>query len=603
MELKFKSHVRLIREALNLLPKNDQRKLFLIVLTQISLAVLDLVSITLIGVTASLSLAGINSGDYPNIVERALTYLQISEYTFQQQVAVLAITSGLILVLKTALSALLTRKIVYFLNLRTALITSTLTKRILLQPYDYVKTKNPAELLYSLTRGVNNLITGLLGAFSLIVVEAFLLLLISLGALFYDPVLTIFSLVFFGVIGLVQSRFLNAKAEFSQSESVREMVDSERQILESLNLYRELHLRNARSRSVNLLVESRRKMAKWTARVQFMPYVAKYIMEISLVVGALLLAGSQFITKDAMSAVTTLSVFLVAATRVSPSILRLQQGMIIFRARTGDSQNTLKLIRELKENESPIDSERAESSISRPRGKIELRDVAFTYIGNSDSDVSRVNLLIEPGRMVALIGPSGGGKSTLIDLMMGALTPSSGSVFIDDLPVRDFISRFPCKIGFVAQESYFSDASIRDNLMVGLGDVSFSDLDHWKLLSSVGLKDEIQALPEGINSLIGERGSKLSVGQRQRLSLARALVTDPSILLLDEPTSALDQSSEDLITRTLKDYKGKKTIVVVAHRLETVKSADLVAYVRNGTIEATGSFEEMLQVTTSENLR
>lgn len=599
----FANHARLIREALNLLPLKDQRKLFLIVLVQIGLAFLDLISITLIGITASLSLIGIQSGNYPDLVERVLTFLQLSDLSFQHQVAVLATISGATLILKTALSALLTQKIVFFLNLRTALVTSTLTSRILNQPYDYIKSRNPAELLYSLTRGVVNLMTGVLGSASLIIVESCLLILVAIGAFFFDPVLTIFALVFFALIGLVQSRFLNAKAEYSQSESTRELIESETRILESLNLYRELHLRDARAKSINLLIGSRRKMAKLSARVQFMPYVAKYIMETSLVVGALLLAGTQFLLKDAVSAFTTLSVFLVAATRVSPSILRLQQGMIIFRARTGDSKKTLELIGELRYAVTGVGSIQVDSNLGQPNGRIELKDVSFTYQGNSERDIKKIDLLVHPGKLVALIGPSGGGKSTLIDLLMGALIPSSGTVLIDDIPAKEFIKRFPGKIGFVAQESYFSNSSVRENLVIGLDEVSLTDFDYWKLLSRVGLEEDIRALPDGIQSLVGERGSKLSVGQRQRLSLARALVTDPKVLLLDEPTSALDHASEDLITKILNDLKGEKTIVVVAHRLETVKSADLVVFVRKGAIEGTGSFEEMAKLTIGENLQ
>jgi len=447
---------------------------------------------------------------------------------------------------------------------------------------------------------VNSLISGILGAVSQIITEISLLLVVLLGLFFYDPYITFFCLIYFGSIAYFQTRQLRVIAELSQSQSAKSLVKSEGQILDSLSLYRELHARDARMPQINSLIATRTEMANLNSKVLFMPYVTKYTMEIALVFGGVLLMSSQFLAKDAVSALATLSVFLVAATRVTPAMLRLQQALIRFKASTGDSSRTLEMMSELEDfletSEPPMILECAQ------QGEIKVINLEFRYRDGFENTIRGLSFSVKPGEMVAIVGPSGNGKSTLLDLLMGALLPNSGQVLLEGMAPVQFVKKFPGKIGYVAQESIFTKSSIRENLIIGLGESEIDQSKLWEALNQVGLGDLVASMPSKLESTLGERGLKLSTGQRQRLSLARALLTQPRYLFLDEPTSALDNQSETLITKLINSLRGKTTIVIIAHRLETIQRADKVIKIVNGEIASSGRFEDIFNETEIANL-
>lgn len=564
------------------------------------MALLDLFSIGIVGLVASISLFGIQSRQLPDSISNIIEAIRLDNYSFQIQVAVLGILAGILLIAKSVFSAFISRKILFFLNQRAAVTTATLLEDVLGKPYDYIKTRSPAEILFSLTRGVNSLISGILGAASQILTEIFLLFVVLFGLFFYDLYITFFCTIYFGTIAYLQTRRLKVIAELSQSQSAKSLVRSESQILDSLNLYRELHIRDARIPQIKSLIATRTEMANLNSKVLFMPYVTKYTMEIALVFGGVLLMASQFLAKDAVNALATLSVFLVAATRVTPSMLRLQQALIRFKASTGDSSRTLEMMRELENF--PESSEQPMTLEGAQIGEISVSELEFRYRDGFENTIRGVSFNVKPGEMVAIVGPSGNGKSTLLDLLMGALLPNSGQVLLGGMAPVHFVREFPGKIGYVAQESIFTKFSIRENLNIGLGESEIDESKLWNALNRVGLDELVASMPLKLESPLGERGLKLSTGQRQRLSLARALLTQPRYLFLDEPTSALDYQSEKLITKLIDSLRGNTTIVLIAHRLETIKKADKVIKIVDGVMVSSGNFQNAFNETEIANL-
>jgi ABC-type multidrug transport system fused ATPase/permease subunit len=200
---------------------------------------------------------------------------------------------------------------------------------------------------------------------------------------------------------------------------------------------------------------------------------------------------------------------------------------------------------------------------------------------------------IKPGEFIAIVGPSGSGKTTIADLILGILKPKSGQVFISGKPSDTAMMKWPGAIAYVPQDILLIQGTIKENILLGIEEDAISNERIDEVIRIAELTDFIRTLPDGINSQIGERGAKLSGGQRQRVGLARALVTNPKLIVLDEATSALDGMTEEIITNSISELKGIVTVIVIAHRLSTVREADRVLYLQEGKVIAEGRFDDV----------
>jgi ABC-type multidrug transport system fused ATPase/permease subunit len=224
---------------------------------------------------------------------------------------------------------------------------------------------------------------------------------------------------------------------------------------------------------------------------------------------------------------------------------------------------------------------------------LRVEGVAFRYPGGERDVLRDVDLEVPMGTSLALVGGSGAGKSTLADVMLGLHEPTSGRVTVDGADVRTVRNAWRRAVGYVPQDVFLLDATLAENIAF---DVDRAHVDEARLGSAVAaaqLDDVVAGLPDGLESQLGERGSRLSGGQRQRVGIARALYRDPQVLVLDEATSALDNETEHRIAGTLEALRGELTVVMIAHRLSTVRTADQVAFLKDGRVEAIGSFDEV----------
>ena len=324
-----------------------------------------------------------------------------------------------------------------------------------------------------------------------------------------------------------------------------------------------------------------------------MPSVSKYFLETAVVVSALGISAVQFVRLDAVHAIASLSIFMAAGSRIAPAVLRIQQGAVQIKGSVGAATPTLKLIEDLKSTEvlTATDDLLIKKIDFVP--DIKIKDLTYNYEGATTSALSRINIDINPGSFVALVGPSGGGKSTLVDCMLGVLKTSGGKVLISGLSPEDCKKNFPGELAYVPQEIFLTSGSISKNIALGIDFNLVREKDVWAALDSAQLGDFVRNLPDGLNSLVGENGSHLSGGQKQRIGIARALFSKPKLLVLDEATSAMDGQTEFDISTAINSLRGTTTVVMVAHRLSTVQDADLVVYMDNGMVIATGDFESV----------
>lgn len=587
-------------DAYRIIPKSRRLKLNLVVLVQASLSMLDLIGIALVGIIGALSVSGIRSAAPGSGVSRVLELLGLENLMFQRQIAVLGISAAFFLILKTILSSHLNRRILRFLSSNSALISSDLYQRLLNRPSIMLDGSSSQRTLYAVTQGVQSINVGAIGSVINLISESTLLIVLIVGLLFYDSILAIVTAILFGSAALAMYTRLHKRARELGIEYSTLTIQVNELFVESRNSYRELFVRNRLSEVALRFRNLKEKLGEVVAETAFMPLLTKYAIEIVLILGALLLAALQFSRGNAEEAAASLGVFFATSSRLAPSILRMQQSLISLKISLSESSVTSEFIGSLSAvgdigiSMGMLEAERQTEKVKEAppfSGEITLDSVSVKYVGKSVRALKDVSLVLPQGSFTAVVGPSGAGKSTLADCILGIVEPVSGSVRISGMRPVDAVTTWPGKIGYVPQEAYLSPRSILENVTFGEQVGALLDLRVQEALFASGLDTFVGTLPNGIKSIVGERGAQLSGGQRQRLGIARALFTKPELLILDEATSALDSINESLITSTLLKLKGICTVIVIAHRLSTVRHADRVIYLSDGSIKESGSFD------------
>ena len=583
-----------LKRILSLLQVRDVVKLLVLISAQILISFLDLLAILLIGIVTSTTFISAQgkSPQVPNLVIRFFDFSGLQDIGFNQQIGVLAIAAGLLLVIKSVLSALITRRQFIFLGIRAAKLGVDLYHTVLEQDFEKLNRSTPHEIQFSVIRGTNSLFMGVIGSVSVILNEFVFLIVMFIGLATFNVELTLIAFTYFATLALFLGRRFGAQIKSKSEKFSQQNVRSEGSVAEVVSLIREVHLRGTSDHFLKSFETLRFDNARISASIQFIPIVIKYWMEIALVLGALVFAAFQFLFYTAEQAIPILVVFILAATRVTPSILRTQNAYLTTKGSLGAGEMALKFMRQFKSGE----DERA--LFSRPdypatnlNSSILISNVSFGY--KEDLVIDNLSLRIVDGDFVAVVGPTGGGKSTLLNLIMGQISPRSGSVTIGGIPSSQWVKLYRGGIGYVGQEPVFLNSTIRQNLLLGLDPHVLDDEEIWTALENAHISDFVRSLPEQLQTNMGSRGSKFSMGQRQRLSIARSILTKPKILLLDEATSALDAVTEEDISTSLSTISQGTTIVAVAHRLSTVRQARVVVYIDAGRVVATGSFQEV----------
>jgi ABC-type multidrug transport system fused ATPase/permease subunit len=585
----------LYSKSLRVLPRQDVAKVFLVVVIQVGLSLLDLLGVALIGILGALTVAGVQSRSPSGTIALILENLGISDLAFQQQTAILGVAAAVSLVTRTVFSILTTRRVLHFLSSRGASISSNLIGKLLAQPITNIHKRSSQETLYALTNGVMNITLGVIGSSVALVSDLSLLVVLFIGLLVVNPSVAISTAALFSVIGLMLYKVLHKKAQLLGESQARVTVESNERIVEIVQGYREAAVKNRQGFYSKEISKLRFALSRDLAESSFLPYIGKYVIETTVILGALAISALQFVLSDAAQAVATLSIFLAAGTRIAPAVLRMQQSGIQLKSALGSAGPTLELINELDPHSPVEEIHDFEPKFDYPdfMAKMELTDIDYEYPGSDRLALSKVSLSIEDGEFVAIVGSSGAGKSTLADLVLGLLVPTSGEVRISGLTPQEAIKKWSGAIAYVPQDALIVNGTIRENVALGYPRSSISEKDVQRAITVSQLDEFIQTLPDGLESKVGERGTKLSGGQRQRLGIARALYSNPRFIILDEATSALDGKTEADLSLAITRLKREVTVVMIAHRLSTVRDADKILYLDQGRVLALGNFEEV----------
>jgi ABC-type multidrug transport system fused ATPase/permease subunit len=584
--------IREISLSLAVLRKADQKKFKLILLVQACLGFLDLFGVAVLGVVGSLAIRGVQSAPAGNRVSQILEWFNILTFSLQSQVAILGIIAVLVLVLKTIASVILTRRILRFLSRKSYETSAELVKRIFLIPELGIKARTSHELQYAIGPGVSALCIGVLGSASTLVSDFSLLVILAIGLLIYDPVTATTVTLIFSLVGIALYLLMFRRARRISAKIVKYNILSNKTLLEAIQTYREIYVRNRREFYISRIARMKEEISTSIAEQAFMPNISKYVIEITLVVGALTLSAILFITQDASHAVAGLALFIASGSRIGPALLRLQQSLVQIQSSYAEAEPSITLIKSLHTEMLPeycLDVEAEKPFV----GEVVISNLNFSYPDSEEPTLSDINLVIPSGSTLAIVGPSGSGKSTLVDLLLGVHLPDSGSVLISSQSPRRAIANWPGKIAYVPQDVRIVEGSISENIALGYDQTEIVDSRIQKSVEISQLSSLVNELAQGVYSQVGEFGTKLSGGQRQRIGIARALYTDPELLVLDEATSSLDGQTESEVSTAINNIKGTVTTIVVAHRLSTVKDSDQIIYLEAGKIRASGNFEQI----------
>lgn len=594
ISIRANDFIKTFRRALTLLSKSEKNKISLIILLQVFFGFLDLIGVGLMGVLGSLAASGIQSVKPGNRVSTLLEVLHLSNYPMQKQVAIIGLIASIILITKTILSVFFNRKTIYFLSRRGALISSRLVLKLLSQPILKLQENSMQQTLFSVTNGVGIITVGVLGIMIALISDVALLLVMSTGLFLVDSTMTILIMFMFIMIGVFLYKLMHNRMRNLGSKSAEVGISSSEKIFEILTAYREAVVKNRRNYYAREIGKQRMKLANISAEMSFMPNVSKYVMEVTVVIAALFISAFQFLTNDSARAISLLALFLTASLRIAPAVLRVQQSLVSVKGSIGIASITLDLIDSLGKIE-PLDvvSDKVNVSHTGFVPTISINDVFFKYQGSSRDTLNRIRLNIEVGSFVAIVGPSGAGKTTLVDVILGVISPQSGHVIISGKSPSEASKNWSGAISYVPQDIVISNGTIKENICMGYPAEDVDDKLIWDAIEVAELKDFVLSLPNGINSQVGDRGTKISGGQRQRLGIARAVFTKPLLLVLDEATSSLDGETEANINGSVLKMRGEVTVVMIAHRLSTVRHADLVVYMETGKVVASGNFDEV----------
>lgn len=593
MRLSHNLETSMLKRCISVFNKRDQKRIAFVVLIQIGLGALDLLGVMLIGLIGALAVTGIQSSQPGNRVGAALKILHLQDYTFQEQTAILGIVATLVLIGRTMFSVYFTRKVLFFIGRRSAVISGNLVERLLQQSSLGINSRTIQESIYSVTTGVVAVTLGVVGTSVAIIADVSLLLVMAAGLVFVDPVVAISTFMLFSGVGFALYKLMHGRAIKFGRQDAELNIRSNEKISEVLTTYREATVRNRRSYYAAQISDARMDLSNVLAELSFMPTISKYVVEITMILGAVVISALQFALQDSKHAVATLAVFLAAGTRIAPAVLRVQQGAISIKSSMGSARPTLELIETLPSKVQDVEITEYADLHTEFEPNIEISDLSFSYPNAPKPALTKINLSIKSGTTCAIVGPSGSGKTTLVDLILGMFAPASGDISVSGVSPLAATYRFPGAVGYVPQDVSIIQGTIRENIALGFPLAESTDLRINRALEAAHLLEFVNGLPNGVDTEVGPRGSKLSGGQRQRLGIARAMFTQPKLLILDESTSALDAQTEVLVSEAISSIPYQITTIVIAHRLSTVRFADQVVYLHDGKILAKGNFESV----------
>jgi ATP-binding cassette subfamily C protein len=483
---------------------------------------------------------------------------------------------------------------VRFVTRRRVDFVSRLSRAYMRAPYTFHLQRNTSELLRNVDREAMMVSYQVLGPVLDVCTKSVILVAVLIFLFFVEPWITLYWFGLLGITAVAGFGFFSGRLKRYGRWEQRQRKEFVQALYQGMGSMKEARVLNREHFFEQRMEASVRAQAVATRLKMLMSKLVAPLTEFVGVVGLLgLLLVLFLLDRPSDQIIVTLSLFVIG-------LVRLRQALNAMLQHLTNLRYNLVSVDPVYDDLRLLGDERREAPAKpdgRPflRDRIAFHDVSYSYEGDQRRySLRNVSLEIPAGAAVAFVGPTGAGKSTLVDTLLGLLEPDEGCITVDGVTLdRSNMSRWQTRIGYVPQSIYLLDDTIRRNVALGLPD---ADIDEAKVRAAARkaqLDEFLERQPQGLDTIIGERGNRISGGERQRIGIARALYHDPEVLILDEATSSLDNETERAVVEAVEAEKGQRTIIMIAHRLSTVRNCSILFYMKDGRVEESGSFAEL----------
>ena len=466
-----------------------------------------------------------------------------------------------------------------FMAKNTAIMSNRLLIKTLNQPYLYHVNNNVVELQQIVLNNSTRLF-ALVGNILQLLIDGFMSLFILAFLMITSFSMTLIVLLFATTCIVVYFKIFKNRIQKTGEDEARGIIQINKSVLQALYGVKEIKISRKENYFTDKFQQIRIKTIETAERIQTLRQLPKLFIESLCFSGAfLVLAGVILSGVEMETLIPQLGLFMLAAFKLLPAISRLVSNItqILRQKSSVDS-----VYSGLFEQDPLLSHLPIKPTVSGNSYDIVISNVKFKYPKARKFVLGNVSMIIPHNKSVALIGKSGAGKSTLVDIVLGILAPHEGSVTYNGKSIHHDFESWANNVGYIPQVIYLLDESIIENVAFGIAKNEINEAKVWQALEQAQLKEYVESLPEGLQTEIGERGVRLSGGQRQRIGIARALYSDPEILVLDEATSSLDNDTEKSVMDAIQGLQGSKTMLIVAHRLSTIEHCDMIYKVEKG---------------------
>jgi ATP-binding cassette, subfamily B, bacterial PglK len=589
----MRSGFRLLRSALSLFDRRTRMGFAGFALGFAVFSFLDAVALVLVAIALSDTGAIAQGADTVKLPSSLRSVGAAVGMGSSVSLAALVAATLCLMLAKSVLAAWFTRRSVRFFARHDTALGKRIISRQLNATWLEHTQRDESETQRDAVFSSTALVQEFLGAVVLSWAEVCTIVAIAVAVLFSDPLVALVGGLYAVVLASALQHYVRGRMNSAGEQNFRAEAAVLKTMQQALSTFKELLVRGRTSVFADVAALQRRGLAEAHAETTYVTSLARYVLEGGLVIGIGLVGTVAIIVDGAASAAGAIVFFAAAGFRVLPAIQRLQVNLATARYRTPYIRTVLDQLEPQRIDD--LETPKLELDGPRLRGRVELRHLSFSYPARVPPALNCVSLDILEGQRVALVGPTGAGKTTLADAVLGLLNLEPGSVLVDGADILESLPEWRRSVGYVPQVISLVDDSVAANVALGWLDADIDRERVWRALEKAQADQFVRELPNGLDTHLGERGVRIAGGQRQRIGIARALYTRPSFLVLDEATSALDVETERMVMEAVENLHGEITVLVVAHRLATVRSADLVVFIEDGEVRAQGTFGEVVR--------